>query len=69
PQEEIHLTRREKQVLKMIVKGMTNKEIADQLEKSVRTIETHRFNLMKKLRVKNLAELSLKVKDMGYLLS
>lgn len=55
------LTRRERQILDLIVKGKSNKEIADLLRKSVRTIETHRFNLMKKLEVNNFAELLAKV--------
>lgn len=57
----IMLTKREKQILKLILTGQSNKEIAEQLDKSVRTIETHRFNLMKKLNVKNVTELALKV--------
>jgi DNA-binding NarL/FixJ family response regulator len=37
----------------MIINGTQNKEIAESLGKSVRTIETHRFNIMKKLEVNN----------------
>lgn len=48
-----HLTRREKQILRMVIDGKHNKEIADSLGKSLRTIETHRFNIMKKLGVNN----------------
>ena len=48
-----HLTRREKEILRMVVDGKHNKEIADSLAKSLRTIETHRFNIMKKLGVNN----------------
>lgn len=47
------LTRREKEILKLVVEGKQNKKIAEILGKSVRTIETHRFNIMKKLDVKN----------------
>jgi two-component system response regulator DegU len=47
------LTRREKEILRMVIDGKPNKEIADTLSKSVRTIETHRFNIMKKLGVNN----------------
>jgi two-component system response regulator DegU len=47
------LTRREKEILRMVIDGKPNKEIADSLSKSVRTIETHRFNIMKKLGVNN----------------
>lgn len=59
--EEIdELTKREKQILDLVTDGLSNKEIADKLNKSVRTIEAHRFNLMKKLDAKNLAELIFK---------
>lgn len=54
---DFELTRREKQILELIANGMSNKDIADLLEKSIRTIETHRFNLMKKLNVKNYSDL------------
>lgn len=43
------LTRRERQVLKLIGEGYKNKEIADYLCVSVKTVEKHRANLMKKL--------------------
>ena len=48
-----HLTRREREILRMVIDGQPNKQIADALSKSVRTIETHRFNIMKKLGVNN----------------
>jgi len=51
------LTKREKGILKLIVNGQNNREIADQLDISIRTIETHRANIMKKLQVKNAVEL------------
>ncbi len=51
------LTKREKGILKMIINGNSNREIADSFTISIRTIETHRFNIMKKLKVKNAAEL------------
>ncbi|HSJ68279.1 MAG TPA: response regulator transcription factor [Anditalea sp.] len=57
------LTKREKEILKLITKGINNKDIADQLGKSVRTIETHRFNIMKKLNVNNVVELIKKVEE------
>lgn len=54
PVEDLyHLTRREKEILRMVIDGKHNKEIADSLGKSLRTIETHRFNIMKKLGVNN----------------
>jgi len=54
------LTKKEKQILKLILSGKTNTEISLALSNSKRTIETHRFNLMKKMNVKNLMELASK---------
>ncbi len=51
------LTRREREVLKLIVKGMTSKEVAEKLSISKRTVDVHRTNIMQKLQVDNLAEL------------
>jgi len=61
----ISLTKREMQILKLATSGLTNQEIADELGKSKRTVEAHRFNLMKKLEVKNLMELVKKGQAMG----
>jgi DNA-binding NarL/FixJ family response regulator len=52
------LTKKEKRILSLILSGKTNVEISSILENSKRTVETHRFNLMKKMGVKNLMELS-----------
>lgn len=43
------LTKRERQVLKLVAEGYKNKEIADYLYVSVKTVEKHRANLMQKL--------------------
>jgi len=61
------LTKKEVEILEFILNGFTNLEIAEKLGKSKRTIETHRFNLMKKLDVKNLVELSKKAQELGFL--
>ncbi len=55
--EKIKLTRREKQVLALIVEGLTSPEIADRLYIGVSTAETHRKNLLRKLDVGNSAAL------------
>lgn len=60
---DYQLTKRERQILKLTYSGVSNKDIADNLQKSVRTIETHRFNIMKKLGVNNIAELLHKVNE------
>ncbi len=51
------LTRRERDVLNLIISGKANKVIAWELGTSVRTIETHRANLMHKLKVRAVADL------------
>jgi len=60
-----NLTKREIEILQLVLQGKTNKEISEELQKSKRTIETHRFNLMKKMDVKNLLELSAKAQKLG----
>lgn len=59
------LTKREKQILDLVLQLKNNKDIAEELSISKRTAEVHRFNLMKKLEVKNLMELSNKAKEFG----
>jgi DNA-binding NarL/FixJ family response regulator len=51
------ITKREKEILKLIVEGYTSSEIAKMLYISTRTVETHRANLMNKLEIKNTAAL------------
>jgi DNA-binding NarL/FixJ family response regulator len=51
------MTRREKEILKMIAEENTNSEIATKLFLSLRTVENHRNNLLQKLNVKNTAGL------------
>ncbi len=51
------LTRRERQILAMIARGMTNKTIALDLKISIHTVENHRANLSEKLGSKNVASL------------
>lgn len=51
------ITRREKEVLECIAKGLTNPEIAEKLFVSITTIETHRKNLLHKLNANNTASL------------
>ncbi len=51
------LTKREKDVLKLIAEEYTSQEIADKLFISLRTADNHRFNLLQKLDVKNTAGL------------
>ncbi len=52
------LTNREKEVLQLLAEGKTSKEIAADLFISVKTVENHRFQIMKKLDIHNVAELT-----------
>jgi len=52
------LTNREREVLRLIAEGNTNNEIAAQIKISVKTVETHRTNLMKKLDIHDVAGLT-----------
>lgn len=51
------ITKREQEILDLVAKGKTSQYIADKLFISVRTVESHRYNLMQKLDVNNVAEL------------
>ena len=66
-EEEVHLTDREKQVLKLIADEYTTQEIADELFLSKHTIESYRKNLISKLQVKNLAGLTKHAIKIGLL--
>ena len=59
------LSKKETEVLVLISKGFTTKEIASKLFVSSRTIETHRTNILKKFEVKNTAELIKKATEIN----
>jgi DNA-binding NarL/FixJ family response regulator len=59
------LTTRERELLKLIIDGYKNREIANDLCISLKTVETHRTNLMKKLKVHNVAELISTAEEFG----
>jgi len=59
------LTKREKEIVKLIAEGLTNAQIAQQLFLSVDTVDTHRKNLYTKLNVKNTALLIRYALDNG----
>lgn len=63
PLVDYDLTEKEKEILEKVAQGLSNKDIAEKLDKSVRTVETQRFKLMKKLGVKNAIELVNLAKD------
>jgi DNA-binding NarL/FixJ family response regulator len=57
--EDEELTQREIEVLKLLAIGLSNKEIADKLFISIKTVDTHRSHIMQKLHLKNSAEIVL----------
>lgn len=57
PEIKTDISKREHEILELIVKGMTSKEIAGELYISPRTVDTHRSNLMDKLDLHNTADL------------
>ena len=61
------LTPRQREILRLVSIGHTNREIADVLEISVRTVEVHRFNLMRRLNVRNVAQLLRRALQLGLL--
>ena len=65
PKDDIQLTPRERDVLRLITKGRNTKEVASELYVSAKTIETHRQNIMNKLGIHNVAELTLYAVQIG----
>jgi len=51
------LTAREREIVQLLAEGKSNKEVADVLGISVKTVETHRTNIMRKLRFHSISEL------------
>jgi two-component system, LuxR family, response regulator DctR len=52
------LTERERDVMRLVIEGLPNKLIADQLDISVRTVEVHRSRVFDKMSVKSAVELA-----------
>ena len=51
------ISNKEKEILQFLVDGMSSREIAEKLQLSVRTVDNHRANMMRRLQVRNAAEL------------
>lgn len=56
-EDNVSLTKRENEILKLVAEGKSNKQLAEELKVSIRTVETHRHNLIKKLGIKNASQL------------
>ncbi len=61
-----HLTNREREILKMVAEGKTSREIGDLLYISLRTVEHHRANIMRKMKFRSVADLIKYALDKGY---
>lgn len=61
----VELTEREKEVMRLIAKGLSSKQMGEVLHLSPRTVESHRFNIMKKLEVSNSVEAVSKAIEIG----
>jgi DNA-binding NarL/FixJ family response regulator len=60
------LTAREQQVMEMLARGLTNREIAEHLAISIKTVDTHRGHVLKKLGLRNNSELTRFAVKHGY---
>jgi DNA-binding NarL/FixJ family response regulator len=60
------LTTRELQVMEMLARGMSNREISEHLQISIKTVDTHRGHVLKKLGLRNNAELTRFAVKHGY---
>jgi DNA-binding NarL/FixJ family response regulator len=67
PPAAIAITAREREVLAMIANGQSNKGMARALDLSIKTIEKHRANLMRKLGLNNLADVTRFALESGIL--
>lgn len=65
PDNKPILTRREKEILNLILEELTSQEMAEKLELSLRTIENHRVSLMQKLHAKNTAGIVKRAFQLG----
>lgn len=64
--QDSQLTQREVEIIQLIKKGMTSKQIASLLNLSVKTINVHRNNIFRKLHVKNVSSLISTAQLMGF---
>jgi DNA-binding NarL/FixJ family response regulator len=66
PQEEL-LTPREVGVARLLAQELTNAEVADRMNISIRTVEAHRMNILRKLNVKSVVGLAKYAREQGWI--
>jgi DNA-binding NarL/FixJ family response regulator len=64
-QEEIHLSKRETEILDLLTQGLANKEIADRLGLSTETVRVHLKRIYDKLHVHSRTEAAMRYRDAG----
>ena len=57
PEEQSRITSRQREILKLLAEGKTSKDIAGTLGMTIKTVDTHRSNIMNRLNCHSLAEL------------
>jgi two-component system secretion response regulator SsrB len=67
--ERTVLTGRERQILQLVAEGARNRDIAEKLNISIKTVETHRLNLMRKLNAHKAVELANWAHRLGLVVS
>jgi two-component system, LuxR family, secretion system response regulator SsrB len=67
--ERAILTGRERQILQLVAEGARNRDIAEKLSISIKTVETHRLNLMRKLNAHKAVELANWAHRLGFVVS
>ncbi|RYD39171.1 MAG: response regulator transcription factor, partial [Verrucomicrobiaceae bacterium] len=65
PEDEVHLSKRETEILELLTQGLTNKEIADRLSLSVETVRVHLRRTYDKLHVHSRTEAVVKYRGIG----
>lgn len=63
PEEEVHLSPRETEILELLCEGLANKEIADRLGISTETVRVHLKHIYEKLHVRSRTEAAMKFRD------
>ena len=63
PKAEFSITPRQREILKMVALGHTNRDIAESLAISIRTVEVHRARVFDKMAVKSAVELANLLRD------
>jgi len=67
PAQDLHISDRERDIVQLLAKGWSSKQVADQLAISKNTVDTHRRNLLRRTGMKNTLELAIQLMQKGQL--